>query len=178
MNSEISIRPGTEADVPAIVDLWVEFMDLHRDMDRWYTISEESPGLYGEFVRQRMEDPSSAVIVAEVGERIVGFAVAVISERPALYARRQYATITEVAVTASARRFGAGAKLTEEIVGVLRGKGVTRIEIGALLGNPMSTSFWRKMGFVPYMEKCCLDFEDMSFDQSQSAAAKGSPLPA
>jgi hypothetical protein len=36
-------------------------------------------------------------------------------------------------------------------------KGMKRIEIEIVVSNELSTSFWKKMAFKPYKEKCYLE---------------------
>lgn len=54
------------------------------------------------------------------------------------------------------RRSGIGAKLVHEMLRLFRERGIRRVEVTAADSNEAATAFWRKMGFVPYVQKSWL----------------------
>jgi ribosomal protein S18 acetylase RimI-like enzyme len=157
MDWEITIRPATEADARATVPLWAEFLDFHSCRDEWFTRAECGGEHWEKFVCDRVNDPRSIVLVAELGGEVLGYSIGTLNMRPLTYAELDYATITDLAVSSKARRTGIGVRLATEMIKRLQDRGVNRIEIGVATTNEVSTSFWRKMGFVPFMEKCVYD---------------------
>ncbi len=159
MDQSITIRPATESDVAATIPLWAEFLDFHSTRDSWFTRSDRGGEYWAAFVRERVFDPKSIVLVAECEGEMLGYSIGTINSRPPTYAELQYATITDLAVSTAARRLGVGAGLASEMIHLLRSRGINRIEIGVATTNEISMAFWRKMGFLPFMEKCvsCTD---------------------
>jgi GNAT superfamily N-acetyltransferase len=57
-----------------------------------------------------------------------------------------------MAVTKNYRRSGIGERMYKLIQDWFKQQDVNRIELRVSLPNEISTSFWRKMGFKPYLE--------------------------
>ncbi len=61
------------------------------------------------------------------------------------------------AVTANYRRCGIGEELVKEMLKWFRDHDIKRIEVKVSVHNELSTAFWRKMGFNPYIETLYLE---------------------
>lgn len=59
--------------------------------------------------------------------------------------------ISDAAVSAGFRRQGIGEAMVEEARRWFLDRGLTRMEMRLLNANEVSTAFWEKMGFIPYM---------------------------
>lgn len=153
MSNVIIIRPATQKDVESMVILWTEFMDFHSERDPWFKRSDTGHLRFAEFVAERIADEKSIVLVAEVDGKIVGHAIAEISSRLPVYEPEDYGQIMDVAIAETHRRSGIGEKLVEELFRIFHERGIRRVEVGMSVSNESATAFWRKMGFVPYMQK-------------------------
>jgi GNAT superfamily N-acetyltransferase len=149
----VVIRKATEADIPGIVEVWKEFMDFHAALDPYFTRSASGHENFAGYLAERMRKEADTVLVAEAAGCLVGFCVAGIVQRPPVYQMPECGGIDSLAVTEAYRRRGVGNRLVEEATRWFAGRGIRRIEVGVVMENRTAGSFWRKMGFRPYLER-------------------------
>jgi len=147
------IRTAEAEDVPAICELWKEFMDFHGALDNLFTRSPKGHETFSEFVSARISAEDSCVLVAEDAGELVGYCIAAIAQRPAVFIDLDYGAIYDLAVTAKRRRGGLGRDLFEKTSEWFAGKGIKRLELSVAAGNETARSFWRRMGFEVSMER-------------------------
>jgi hypothetical protein len=63
--SEINYRQAIEKDIPAIVELWKEFIDFHKIRDSFFSRSKEGPENFGKFIAENLRKNDAIVYVAE-----------------------------------------------------------------------------------------------------------------
>lgn len=148
---ETVVRMASEDDLPGIVELWKEMIDFHGRLDPLFTRSQGGAGSFESFLRENMVKEGTALFVAEVEGRAVGYLLANECSYPPVFTRERYGMISDAAVTASCRRQGTGEALVNAAARWFRERGLSRMEMRLLNANPISTAFWRKMGFIPYM---------------------------
>ena len=152
MKAQINIREAVENNVPAMVELWKEMMDLHKELDRIFTRTATGHEGWIEFITGHMSKEDSCVLVAECASQIVGHCLASITENPPVITTKQYGLFQELAVTANYRRCGIGEELVKEMIEWFRNHDIKRIEVKVSVHNELSMAFWKKMGFNPYIE--------------------------
>lgn len=151
-HKHIQIRSATLEDTNAIVELWKEYMDFHAERERRFARSDDGHVRFGEYISGRIMDDASCVLVAEHEQNVVGYCLATLAKFPPVFAYREYGSISDLAVTARSRHQGIGQALVEAAFRWFAERGVRRIEVRVATSNEVSTAFWRKMGFVPYLE--------------------------
>ena len=147
-----SIRKAVPEDTPAIVEIWKEFMDFHARRDRHFTRSVDGHQRFADFISGRIVHDASCVVVAQRTEQVAGYCLAVISRYPPVFLYDTYGTISDLAVSAAYRRQGIGEALMEYACAWFAEREIARIELRIATTNEVSTAFWRKMGFSPYVE--------------------------
>ena len=148
-----AVRRAASGDVPAMVELWWEYMEFHRSRDPYYAITRDARGCWSRYVRGHLRSRNSLVLVAEVSGRIAGFCLAEVAHRPpVMKSARRYGAILDLAVTARDRRSGLGRRLFEECSGWFAARGLRRMELRVAGTNPVAGAFWKKMGFRPHVE--------------------------
>ncbi len=157
MAKNITIRKATLEDVPAIVELWKEFMDFHKERDRLFSRCVTGDKAFADFITGHISNDTSCVLVAEAGMDIVGYCLAIVEKSPPVLEIKKYGLIQDIAVTEAYRREGIGEKLLKEALSFLREKGLHRIEARFAINNKLSTEFWAKMGFRPYLETAFME---------------------
>lgn len=145
------IRKAVAEDLPAVIELWTELMDFHRDLDPLFTRSAEAADSFLKYLGESMESDDTELIVAEVSGELVGYVLANVSKYPPVFDQEKYGMISDAAVADSYRRQGIGEALVTSATDWFREKGLSRMEMRLLNANPVSCAFWEKMGFVPYM---------------------------
>ena len=150
------IRRATEQDLPQMVELMKDLMDFHAVRNPIFTIRPDADQAWQAFVRKNMASDQAAVFVAERDDRVVGYCMALISNYPPLLAVATYGDLTDLMVHADYRRQGIGESLVSEVRAWYGQRGIHRIEVRVAVTNEISTGFWRKMGFKPYLETLAL----------------------
>ena len=69
-----TIRDGRRADLDQIVERWVELMAAHAELHpELYRPASHGRGTYRTYLRERIDGPQSAVVVAEADGQIQGY---------------------------------------------------------------------------------------------------------
>jgi ribosomal protein S18 acetylase RimI-like enzyme len=152
MNKETRIRQATFDDLDSIAVLWKEFMDFHRVRDSHFKRSSDGHTNFAEFIGKKISSDDSFVLVGESNGNVVAYCLAIIANNPPVFEEKQYGALFDLAVTESFRRQGIGEDMYQMVHDWFKQKNIHRIEIRVALSNEVSTAFWRKMGFSPYLE--------------------------
>jgi GNAT superfamily N-acetyltransferase len=159
MATGITIRKAVTQDVPSILELWKELMDFHKERDRIFSRSATGHEGFADVITGHISSDISCVFVAEAGKDIVGYCLAFIEKYPPVLEIKEYGLVQDVAVTENHRRRGIGKRLLHEAQRWFSKNGVRRIEARVAATNKISTGFWSKMGFTPYLETVFVEIE-------------------
>ena len=147
----INIVKAEEKHVPAIGELWWEFMLVHQQADPIFTPREGAiPGFVDHHLRRFMKSEDGLVLVALDGNEVVGYSLAEIVAASPSFKREKYGEIDQLAVTASYRRKGIGKMMYTRIIKWFQSKNIDRVELQTTTKNPLANSFWQKHGFEIY----------------------------
>lgn len=152
MNKDIAIRNATPDDLDCIATLWQEFMDFHKTRDPHFARSSDGHKNFAKFIGEQIASDNSCVLVAESGSKVVAYCLATIASNPPVFEEKHYGAFFDLAVSEPFRRQGIGEGMFHRIHDWFKQKDIHRIEIRVALSNEVSTAFWRKMGFTPYLE--------------------------
>lgn len=145
------MRPATEEDLPAVLELVDELNVLQRD----WRVFPARPDLREEVAaryRRAVADPDGEglLVVAEKAGTVVGTAFGHVvvpssfSDEPAL-------ELSAVVVRPSHRGLGVGMALTREVGRFARRRGIRIVTLKTFAQNDPALRFWRRIGFVPRM---------------------------
>jgi len=151
MKNAVVIRQAKTADLDAMGTLWQEFMDFHKERDPYFTRAADGHESFKKFVAGHIAAESSYVLVAEQEGNVVGYCLSALAKYPSAFENRDYGTVSDLAVTGECRGHGIGEKLYREAERWFGECEIHRIEVHVAMSNETSTSFWRKMGFDPYV---------------------------
>lgn len=146
--SEVIVRPARLADLPDILTLWRQLQDINAAVDPRLTLSDAAPDWMADFLRQQMDNPNAAVLVALTGADppvVVGYTLGQILRRPTLE-NGDCGYVADLCVREGRRGQGIGRQLYECLRAWFVGQGLTAIEVQVVRANPASQAFWRKMG--------------------------------
>jgi ribosomal protein S18 acetylase RimI-like enzyme len=147
------IRDAGPGDLDAILEIWKEHMDFHRERNEFFTRSADGHVRFAEFVLKNIDNPDWLVLVAADDKRVVGYSMATIMDYPPVFEIKKYGFIQDAAVSRAHRRRSIGTKLFEKMHTWFKERGVSRIELQALSNNEVSQAFWRKLGFMDYLHR-------------------------
>jgi len=148
---DILIREAAPSDMEAMVALWKELMLLHADMDRNFVLIAEAETLFRAYLEKHFSDKDSFAVVACHENALVGYTMAIESERPPVFEKARTALISDMIVTASFRGRGIGSRLVRRVKAWARTLDVDQLEVMAATVNPQAMGFWKKMGARPYL---------------------------
>jgi len=157
MTKEVFIRQAVAEDVPFIVEIWKELMDFHKELDAIFSRSATGHEKFTEYVVKNIQNEDFYIVVAVDGRDLVGYCMAKISEYPPVLQEQRYGDIENIAVTEKYRRSKIGARLLNEVRKWYLEKSIRRVEAKVSKFNKVSTGFWAKMGFTPYLESVFLE---------------------
>lgn len=157
MKAQITVREAVKNDIPAMVELWKEMMDFHKERDRFFSRTATGHEGWVEFITTHISNKNSCVLVAELDGQIVGHCLAFTEKYPPVLKTKRYGLFQELAVAAKHHRCGVGESLFNGTLKWFRKRRIKRIEVRVSALNELSTAFWRKMGFKPYLETLCLE---------------------
>ena len=150
------IARAEEHQIPAIAELWLEFMRFHQDIEPFFKPREGAVAGEEEQLRRVMKSEDGLVLVATDEGRVVGFAHSEIRGPHKVYSMDRYGALDTMAVTAEYRRKGVGEAMLREIRDWFRSRNVDRVELEVLSKNDIGYSFWKKHGFTDYRHRLSL----------------------
>lgn len=144
MNDELQIRPATVADVPTILSLIRELAEFERLLHE-VTATEQSlqAELFG-------DDPGAAVVMAQAGAEIVGFALYFHNFSTFLSKRGIY--LEDLYVRPKFRGHGYGEQLLRYLARICVDRAYGRLEWSVLDWNQRAIDFYRGLGAKPLDE--------------------------
>ena len=145
------LRKATLKDIPAIIELWKEMIDFHKDRDPFFARAVDSEKVFGQFLEKNINSETACVYVAIIGGTIVGYCQGMLEKHPPVLTETDYGQVLDFAVAADYRKTGVGERLCRALQGWFVLKGVHRLEVRHSEFNEVASSFWAKMGFKPYM---------------------------
>jgi len=147
----VRIRKSQTNDAPALADLWHEMATFHARLDPYWRIRRNCKNGYIPYMQQVAKSKDKAVFVAHDDRKLVAFVLLHLESRARVFVEKEHGLIVDLAVTQAYRRSGIGEKLVSRAVRWFQSQGVETIEVRFATANPLSTAFWHKMGFEPYL---------------------------
>ena len=157
---EITIRELKKEDLPHVKVIFHEFVRYHEQWDAIFQKVEAAEGAWGDYILEshtQIED--SRVLVAELDDKIVGYCVGHVVEKPPIYAERLIGEVGNIAVKEEYKRRGIGERLFRAMKDWLIERGVCHVELEAATANPQSVGFWGKMGGREFIKRMVIELE-------------------
>jgi ribosomal protein S18 acetylase RimI-like enzyme len=146
----ITIRPATPSDLPALGRLGALLMRTHYNFDRERFLE---PGAnadegYAWFLGEQLKDEGNAVVlVAEQDADVVGYVYAALEPISWKELRDACGFIHDVAVDERARRHGTGSALVKAAMTWLKDRGAPRVVLGTAEQNEPAQRLFERLGF-------------------------------
>jgi len=167
MNGQVDIREAVMEDVPAIVEIWKELMDFHKELDAIFSRSATGHERFAEFLTSNMEKEDSCVLVAADCEHIVGYCQACISNYPPVLIKEKYVEIFDMAVTKKYQRQGIGRMIIDALRRWYADKDVGRIELKYLTATNQQRNFGRRWDLSRILKRHFLKYDWLSLRLSR-----------
>jgi len=158
-----TIRPATEAEMPAIARLAAKLVRQHHEMDpeRFMVFEPIEPG-YRRYLSTEALNPDAVVLAAVRarpggGEEVVGYAYGRLEPRDWNALREACGALHDIFVDETARHQGVARALLEEMVRRLAGKGAQRVVLMTATGNASAHRLFERFGFRRTMIEMMLE---------------------
>ncbi len=151
---EGKVRAASLLDREAIIDLSIEMIEFHREIDPRCSTDADLKAIYQAELNDAFADLNHAIFVAELNGKVVGEMHCVLhrlneEERSSPISPGTYGYIGSASVTASVRGKGVGKALFAQANRWFRSHRVNGVQLHYNTVNPVSTHFWQNLGFEP-----------------------------
>lgn len=156
------VRRATPADLPSIGRLGALLVEKHYDFDplRFMAAGPEMPASYASFMSAQLEDPDKAVLVADDGGDVVGYAYAAVEGYDYMALRGPAGVLHDIVVAPGHRGRGVGRLLVEAALGFLRSRGAPRVALSTAERNVAAQRLFESMGFRRTMVEMTRELDD------------------
>jgi ribosomal protein S18 acetylase RimI-like enzyme len=152
---EISVREATADDYNSLCELFDEIDALHRDNLPHIFQKPNGAAREKDYYLGIIADENVTVLVAEVGEKLVGFVHAIVRDPPTMpiFVPRRYAIVDGIAVKSGFQNHGTGRILMDKMQEWALGKGASSIELNVYEINQSAISFYERLGYQSLSRK-------------------------
>lgn len=156
---EVTCRPATELDLPALADMYVELNTYFYEVG--YTLPHpESVGEVWVDSFKRTLGRFSNVFIAELDSKPAGFILCRVKRLAPYMGGVMVGEVSDVWVAPFARRMGIAAELCRTGIDWMRLQDVHSIEVQVLCRNESSQKLFESLGFVPELQMSRLYLKD------------------
>lgn len=147
----VTVRPASVGDVQEICEILAEGDRDHASALPTVFMTVNAPDWRAPLVRKWLDDPASAVLVADEAGRLAGVLIAVLRHTPGdvpVLATRRYVWIDSLAVRSPRRRQGIGRALMEAAHRWALDQGVDEIELNVWEFNRAAIALYMSLGYT------------------------------
>jgi ribosomal protein S18 acetylase RimI-like enzyme len=147
--TSVRIRPASAPDLLALGRLGALLIEQHHAFDahRFLPGRPSTPNDYAEFLAAQLTNPDVAVLVATVGEEVVGYAYAAAEGFDYMSLRGPAGVLHDLIVAPAFRRRGIGRLLLEAAVAFLKSRGVPQVALTTAEKNLGAQALFANSGF-------------------------------
>lgn len=149
----VVVREACSGDREDVIRLWKEMMDFHAPIDRRLGIGSGWGDYLSRTTRRWLRDRDTALLVADSGGRVVGFAVGGVVDVVLGLRASTHGHVAHLCTTGDWRRRGVGRLLFSSLRSWFIRKGMSSIHAYVSHYSPVSQQFWRALGFEEYVER-------------------------
>ncbi|MDX1612847.1 MAG: GNAT family N-acetyltransferase [Candidatus Promineifilaceae bacterium] len=145
----MDIRPGTNADIPSLIDLNRVVQQLHAAAEPDYFKPSGNETELAAFFQEQLAKPAVHIFLAEVAEQPVGYLFATVDEHeqnPFSHAQR-VVHIHHLAVASGHRRQGIGTGLMARAQQLAHDVSADRLVLGTWAFNRGARAFFASLGY-------------------------------
>jgi len=145
---EVKLSKAKKEDIKDIVNIWVDTIDWHSQIDDDFTLDKDGKINFSFMVSKALHEPTQIVYVAKVEEEIIGFLFGYTKKHSGFFKKRVIAHISDIAVVESFRRQGIGTKLMAKFEKEFaRENQVDELTLYVHLLNEGGAEFYEKLGY-------------------------------
>ncbi len=157
----VTVRRATSADLAAIGRLGALLVKEHHDFDaqRFLAATDRTPAGYAAFLSQQLDEPTSAVLVAEASGSVIGYSYAALEGLDYMALRGPAGALHDIIVDPEHRGRGVGRLLLEATLAHLRSRGAPRVVLSTAERNEAAQRLFASVGFRRTMVEMTLELD-------------------
>jgi ribosomal protein S18 acetylase RimI-like enzyme len=155
--AEVVVRRATAADAETIAVYALKLFRQHREYDERRFIEVTDLKQAAAYYSSRTKAEDAAVLVAELDDKIVGFAFVEFELKNYAALLESAAWLHDIYVDEAARRTRAGKILTEAAVEAAKELGASKLMLTVAVQNEIARNFFENAGFRTTMLEMTLD---------------------
>lgn len=142
------IRLATQQDTQRIGELWLEMVNFHRQFDEtMFQASEKGAEYYRRSIADRLADPQTRVLVAEIDGQVIGYVLGmIVNITPQMFVPVSSGFLADIYVMEAYRKQGIGRELVERLVLWFQSHDVKYFEWHVSKKNQDAVEFWKSIG--------------------------------
>jgi ribosomal protein S18 acetylase RimI-like enzyme len=151
-SADITIRPAFSRDADGITHIYLESAEYHAGLDVERYRIPDTKEIAARYREGRQHSPNTSekaiTLVAEMGNKIVGFVDARLTRSPdPMHREMLYCHIVEIAVSSGQRGQGVGERLLRAAEDWGRREGAEFVSLEFLAANQRARGFYERLGY-------------------------------
>jgi ribosomal protein S18 acetylase RimI-like enzyme len=145
----MTVRRATAADLPRIGRLGALLIEEHHDFDsrRFLAARQRTATDYASFIGTQLDDPDTAVLVAEADGDVIGYAYAAVVGYDYMALRGPAGALHDIIIDPEHRRRGVGRLLLDAALAFLKSRGAPRVVLSTAEQNEPAQRLFANAGF-------------------------------
>lgn len=157
-NAQIQVRKARHSDVPALVNLWLEFSREHERMvvrktksfAAFYSRRDDVAEMADRFFRRNIRSRNWEVYIAEVGSAPAGYALFTIKKTPPVYKIDKIGYIDSLYIRKPFRGAGLASRFKDIAADWFHKKGLSHVSLNVAPENIHAHSIYTDWGFLEH----------------------------
>ena len=153
------VRPARRDDLPTLKKIWLELMHMHESNDTNFALAKDGVQKWAQMTDDMLERDDTFVLVAvrSTPATVAGFCLGWVARNPPIYRVSEVGFVSEIAVTKTAQRSGAGRALIEASRRWFADRNLVEFQLSTAVWNESAQKFWRSVGGAPLLVRYRFD---------------------
>lgn len=147
--TSITVRPGTQADVPALGRLGALLVRTHHEFDpsRFIPASPRTERGYASWLDSQLRNPQVVILVAESNAEVLGYSYSEIDGSDYMSLRGPAGVLHDLVIDPAQRRNGIGTMLLDATLQALALRGAPQVVLWTAARNEAAQRLFAGRGF-------------------------------